>query len=161
MIGFNIPVSDAREISRLPERIRSKIEVRPNGCWQWTAAKYGKGYALVRWEGGNRLAHRIVYQLLRGVTPPELTCDHLCRNRACVNPWHIELVTNRKNVLRGQGITAVNARKTHCKHGHEFTEENTRWRIRDGRWRRVCRACHRQSVSRAYKALKEAADDRA
>lgn len=111
--------------SDLPERIRSKIEVQDDGCWIWTANRLPKGYGQLGWEGATRYSHRVVYELLVGPIPKGLQIDHLCRVRECCNPAHLEPVTCQENLRRGMGGTGVNARKTHCIHGHEFTPENT------------------------------------
>ncbi|MGO3650436.1 HNH endonuclease signature motif containing protein [Agrococcus casei] len=84
-------------------------------------------------------AHRFAYADSRGAIPEGLEIDHLCRNRSCVNPKHLEAVSKRENLARGYAVPAINARKTHCKRGHEFTAENTyRWGSS-----RICRACKR------------------
>ena len=97
---------------------------------------YGQGY----WQGRVTTAHRITWQLTNGPIPEGLQLDHLCRNRRCVRPSHLEPVTQHVNILRGQGASAVNALKTHCAVGHEYTPSNTR---RGGRGQRVCRECSR------------------
>lgn len=127
----------------LPEAVESKIDRCGEGdCWIWTASVSTPGYGQVYLSGRNRIAHRLVYELLVGPIPEGLNLDHLCRNRRCVNPAHLEPVTQRENLMRGVGtIAGQNARKTHCKHGHEFTPENTR---RDAKGNRHCRACARQ-----------------
>ena len=71
------------------------------------------------------LAHRFSYELFRGNIPAGLTVDHLCKNTACVNPYHLEVVTQRENNLRGNNWAGINSRKTHCPKGHEYTKENT------------------------------------
>lgn len=93
-------------------------------CWFWCGAKNPKGYGLFYANGKQRGAHRIAYELLKGPIPAGMTLDHLCRVRPCVNPAHVEVVTNRENVLRGVGHTAINARKTHCIRGHVLIAEN-------------------------------------
>lgn len=128
----------------LPERIAEKIRIDISGCWEWTASRRG-GYGQVRWQGGTPGAHVVVYRLLMGEIPAGLQLDHLCRNRGCVNPEHLEPVTQRVNVLRGIGSAAENARKVACIHGHRFTAENT-YVGRDGH--RQCRTCQRAALRR-------------
>ena len=82
-----------------------------------------------------------------------MTLDHICRNRLCVNPAHLEIVSVKENVLRGVGISAENSRKTHCIDGHEFNEENTLV-LKDGS--RVCRACARERARRRHGTKPEA-----
>ena len=117
-------------------------------CWTWVGNKGGSHTKYIRFTLGGRYgkttsAHRFSYELANGPIPDGLTVDHLCRNTSCVNPSHLEAVTGRVNVLRGNTITAANAAKTHCKRGHPFTEENTRMEG-NGRLRR-CRTCRREA----------------
>jgi HNH endonuclease len=113
-------------------------------CWTWTGYVNQSGYGrfYLSTEKRATMAHRFAYEQIVGPIPEGLTLDHLCRNRGCVNPAHLEPVTNRENVLRGVGLPAVNAAKTACFRGHPFTPENTR--IMGGKrtagWRQ-CRAC--------------------
>ena len=96
------------------------IPVTESGCWLWEGHIDEKGYG----RYGNLRAHRIAYILYRGGIPNDMTVDHLCRVRCCVNPLHMEIVDNKENVLRGIGITATNAKKTHCKWGHPLSGDN-------------------------------------
>lgn len=108
-------------------------------CWPWQGPSAGSGYGGIQVDGKTKRAHRVVYESVRGPIPDSLVLDHLCRNRCCVNPWHLEPVPVAENTMRGYGAPAINARKTHCQYGHEFTPENTRVYQN----RRVCRECHR------------------
>lgn len=95
-----------KPVVSLEERFWAKVEPEPNsGCWifvgGWTTAGYGSIGRGCRGEG-NVYAHRFAYELLRGPIPPDLVPDHLCRVRCCVNPWHLELVTNLENLNRGR-----------------------------------------------------------
>lgn len=96
-------------------------------CWLWTASLFqGTGYAQFNYGGGKMgTAHRWSYIHHIGPVPDGLHLDHLCRVRHCVNPAHLEPVTQRENTLRGMSFAAQRARQTHCKRGHEFTPENT------------------------------------
>jgi hypothetical protein len=143
-------VSDLFGDERLPRRFWSKVAVNGNtGCWEWTAAKtngYGRYGIGPRRDYHLLVAHRYAYSVLIGPVPDEMHCDHLCRNRQCVNPAHLEVVTQRENKLRGDGTTAVNAAKTHCTRGHELDGDNLRVILRpdvDGvaRFIRKCREC--------------------
>ena len=109
----------------------------PGGCWIWTAHLKASGYGGVKRYGRDHYAHRVAYELLRGQIAADKVLDHLCRNRACVNPDHLEEVEFKENVLRGVGYPAQQARKTHCKRGHPFDDDNTYvWGSS-----RICRAC--------------------
>ena len=138
----------------LKERIMERIERQPNGCWSWPGAKVN-GYGLVGagGRGGKQLlVHRATYEMFVGPIPDGYVIDHLCRNRACCNPDHLEAVTMRENLMRGIGPTRMNALKTHCHRGHEFSPENTKY-TKEG-WR-FCRACDAER-GRAYRARRNA-----
>ena len=129
--------------SKLPERFWTKVAL-VNGCWEWTASKVS-GYG--RFGFGRKVrvyAHRYCYEMLVGVVPDGLELDHRCRNRACVNPDHLEPVTRRTNILRGLAPAAENVLKTHCAHGHELVGDN----IYQNGNRRVCKEC-RKRIDRA------------
>lgn len=124
------------------ERLWSRITIA-DGCWEWTHSKQ-RGYGWIgKGNGRHVFAHRVVYELFRGPVPAGKQLDHLCRNRACVNPEHLDVVTARVNVLRGDGLPARNARKTHCKNGHALTGANVRTYGRRSGIERVCRTCAR------------------
>lgn len=106
-------------------------------CWIWQRALTHDGYGFISVNGKLRRAIRVAYEEFIGPIPEGLTLDHGCRVRACVNPFHVTPITNRENVLKGVGPSAVHARKTHCIRNHEFTPENT---IQQKNGRR-CRAC--------------------
>lgn len=135
------------------ERFHAKYLIDPNtGCWLWTGALNADGYGWFRIDGSSRGAHRVGYELTHGELAPGVVLDHLCRVRNCVNPDHLEPVTDRINILRGESPQAINARKTHCPEGHAYDETNT-YILRGHRY---CRACNRRRVSE-YAARKKQA----
>lgn len=110
---FNVPLTVAQVAA-----FWVKVE-KTDTCWLWNAARFTIG-GYGQFQGYR--AHRISYELLVGPIPAGLQLDHLCRVSHCVNPAHLEPVTNRENALRGIGITAMAARKTHCTQGHPLSE---------------------------------------
>lgn len=112
---------------RIDQRFWAKVDRRgPGECWPWRAYISPSGYGRFRVHSRRTVwqAHRWAYEPMVGPIPPGLYIDHLCRNRACVNPAHMECVTNGENVLRGVGLAAENARKTHCWRGHQLSGRN-------------------------------------
>ena len=133
-------------------------------CWVWTGYLNPKGYGRapagkVSDKAKSILTHRAMYELYVGQIPINLTIDHLCRNRACGNPKHLRILTLSEN-SRDNGY----ATRTHCPHGHEYTDENTRYsKQKDGRLFRHCRTCNREWQRRylaKIKAKKQAAQGR-
>ena len=134
------------QINTFP-RFWSKVAIgAPDECWPWLGYIQPNGYARFRLNGRMVAAHRVAYELLLGPIPEGLHIDHLCRVRHCENPYHMEPVTQGVNTLRGYGLFAINARKTHCVRGHPFDETNTF--ISQGG--RQCRQCSRMRNSIRY-----------
>jgi hypothetical protein len=106
------------------DRIHSRSVIDDNGCWRWMGALDTHGYGQLRVDYVLVGAHRASYEAFVGPIPAGLVIDHLCRVRDCVNPGHMEPVTNLVNILRGEGFSARNARKTHCKRNHPLSADN-------------------------------------
>jgi len=120
-------------------------------CWEWLGARTRGGYGQFRADCGSLvLAHRFAWETQNGPIPDGRHIDHLCRNRACVNPAHLEPVTPRTNTLRGVGLTAEFAKRAACANGHEFTEANTQ-RVASRPNARICKTC-KNARDRDYRA---------
>lgn len=131
--------------------------IGPASCWIWTGALSDGGYGLISIADHTVLVHRLSVELASALPIPDgLTVDHLCRMRACVNPAHLEVVPMRVNLLRGIGPSAVNAAKTHCPRGHEYTAENTGVGHRGSGGNRYCRTCHREREANRRKEKAQA-----
>lgn len=134
-----------------------RIMPEPNsGCWLWVGSidprptsGYGRLWVGHRVTGSFKPAHRLVYEYMVGPVPEGLTLDHKCRVRQCVNPQHLEPVTNRENILRGVSPLAKQARQTHCKWGHELAGSNVYASMLPARY---CVACTRRRSNAATKA---------
>lgn len=124
----------------------SSVSMVPEvGCWMWMNSLTANGYGCARENGATVYAHRLSYELFVGPIPSGLQIDHLCRHRWCVNPDHMEPVTQQRNLARGFSPPAINARKDRCSSGHDYT--------RDSRGYRVCQTCQ-LAYSRNYEKTK-------
>lgn len=129
------------------KRVRLLIWARGD-CWEWRGHRQGaRGYGRLSVNKVALYAHRVAYEIAKGPIPEGYDVDHLCRHPWCVRPTHLEVVSRRTNLLRGQTLTALHAAQTHCLRGHEYTPENT-YRKRSG-WRE-CRACARALAKARY-----------
>ncbi len=129
------------------ERCLSLYVKKTETCWIWTGIKNNKGYAKVTCGGKTLQGHRFIYEALKGKIEDGLVIDHLCRNSACVNPEHLEPVTQQENTLRGNGPASINAKKIECDSGHMLSGANLY--ITPG-GRRQCRACRRKAARKCY-----------
>ncbi len=122
----------------MEERFWEKVN-KTDTCWIWTANKI-RGYGHFKITPNKTVkAHRLSYELLVKPIPEGLTIDHLCRNKSCVNPAHLEPVTIQENIRRSNNVTAMNSRRTECINGHPFSQENT-YITSDGK--RMCSTCN-------------------
>jgi HNH endonuclease len=136
----------------LHQRFWPKVN-KTETCWLWTAStKNGYGQIGAGGKHGKPLyAHRVAYELVNGPIPEGLHLDHLCRVTLCVNPAHLEPVTRRENILRGESPIAKQARKTECLRGHPLSGANL---YTDPKGKRSCKICRNEAVKRLYRRRK-------
>lgn len=141
------------------QRILKSVEPNPNGCWIWKRQLYRNGYGRIQFGGQNKriymLAHRVSYDTFIGPIGDGLVLDHLCRNKACVNPQHLEPVSQKTNLNRGKDmIWMVRRKQTHCKHGHSLDDAIPEWK--EGKIiGRKCRVCNYE-YKKAYRERQKA-----
>lgn len=127
----------------------SRVKQGQNDCWDWQGGRAKGGYGAFRLAGITVRVHRYAYELLIGEIPAGLVIDHLCRNRLCVNPYHMEPVTSVVNVMRGESIPAQNVNVTTCPQGHPYNGDNLH--VDPYRGWRQCLTCRRASYRNAYR----------
>ena len=133
----------------MTDRFWSLVD-KTDDCWLWTGPQNRNGYGMFWANGRHEVAHRAAWRLSGRELDPSLTMDHLCRVRLCVRPDHLEQVTMRVNLLRGENFAAVYARRDACSHGHKYADGEWRWKVEKGYRYRLCDACQRERNHRRY-----------
>lgn len=136
-----------------------RVKIIKNGCWEWQGYISKNGYGQFPVRGATKNAHRVMWELMGNIVDPKLQLDHLCRNRSCVNPIHLEQVASAINTYRGEGISAQNKVKSYCNKGHSLSGENLWIKKRydyHGKTQRLCRECQLNSVRRHRAKLSSA-----
>lgn len=150
-------LSNPQILNELKKQTTEILNVPDLGvCWIWQKARSkSSGYGRVWMNGKVRATHRVTFELVNGAIPEGLEPDHLCKIVSCCRPDHIEVVTHQVNCLRSGNAAAKNAQKTHCKNGHELTEDNVvQWRLEKHN-RRECLICNRVYQRNHRKSTKE------
>jgi len=139
------------DITDLLERFWDKVEITPN-CWNWKGYIGNNGYGMFRTGLNKVMSHRFIYEIMTEHIIDSLDLDHLCRNRSCVNPNHLQQVTRRENCLRGlTGKHDNHKHKSFCPQGHPYSGKNL---YVDNLGRVVCRECRKQIDNKRYKSGK-------
>lgn len=136
------------------QRLRARV-VKTDTCWNWTAAKTRKGYGWFQADGRPHLAHRYAYTLAYGPLPDHIQLHHLCENKGCVRPDHLQPVTQAEHIdVTPSSPAHINASKTHCPQGHPYSTENTY--IIPSTGGRMCRTCSRARNKETKRRVREA-----
>lgn len=139
----------------IPDNFRKRYKKNPKSkCWEWISYKTSRGYGIYYLKG-HKMAHRISYELFVGKIPTGLVIDHLCRNEKCVNPKHLEPVTQRENVARGISPIAENMKKTKCIRGHKYVKGNFILKFKNGSKERHCVLCAKVNYHNHYMRYRE------
>lgn len=154
--GRELPPLVAQSLTTEDRFFRKVVGDDPLGCWIWQGSKEKGGYGTLGARRRPWLAHRWAYEFLVGEIPEGLVIDHLCRTRACVNPWHMEPVTLGVNAWRGESPTIVAARQDQCLRGHSLADAKIR-KSGPQKGKRDCRTCIRLRGDRARRARSVAA----
>jgi hypothetical protein len=124
------------------ENFFKKVNKIPDGCWLWIGSRSFNGYGNFNVGGKTIGAHRISFEIHKGEIPEGLQIDHICKKRGCVRPDHLEVVTQRENLLRSNTVAFINSNKTHCPQGHQYTPENIYKKVSHGKVQgRKCKTC--------------------
>jgi hypothetical protein len=142
-----------KHIQNAITRILKHTEANKQGCWLWTMPLNEGGYARASFNDSSYYVHRISYEIFIGEIKEGFVLDHLCKTKNCVNPCHLEEVTDKINNARSTSPSAINKVKTHCPKGHEYTGENLFFSVKDGIKIRRCKECSR-IMSRDYQKRK-------
>lgn len=129
----------------LDDRFFAKVHITDQ-CWHWRGSQNGRGYGQIAVDGRPYKVHRLIYEKTVAALSPDLEIDHLCRNKLCVRPSHLEAVSKREHRLRESVFVIANGVKTHCPSGHAYDVANTRI---TSQGTRICRACHRATAHAA------------
>lgn len=141
---------------RMPGRFWSKV-YKTGECWWWIGSVNRGGYGQFWLDNRMRTSHRVAYELAVGPIPDGLQLDHLCRNTACVRPEHLEPVTSRENLMRGDTLAAAAARRTHCTKGHPYDEANTYHHPVGERRCRICQSDRARAANKRKSLARSAA----
>lgn len=136
-----VSISRSKIRLNLIDRFNSKI-IKTGNCWEWISLKSTNNYGIFRLNNKNYSSHRLSYELYKGKIPEGLVIDHLCKNTLCVNPDHLEAVTQKINLYRGNTVTLNHSKKTHCPQGHEYSGKNLY--LYEGS--RYCKTCRDNNV---------------
>lgn len=136
------------------ERFHGRYIVSENTCWEWQGSRSPEGYGRIGTPIGPVYAHRVSYEIHHGPIPEGRVVDHICNNRCCVNPAHLQAITHRQNVLRGEAPNVLIHWTGHCSNGHDLSDPRHAYRRPDN-GAVVCRTCNRERGRARYWAQRK------